>query len=89
MVDLLMQRGQHNIEDELIFSNYHSYIFHDSCGFEAGSEDELKIAQNFVGRRSQERRLEERLHVIWFVPSGVYICEFTTFAIQVLRSDGQ
>jgi hypothetical protein len=69
MVDLLMQRGEHNIEHELIFSNYSGYIFHDSRGFEAGGEDELKIVQNFVGRRSQERRLEERLHVIWFVPS--------------------
>jgi len=68
MVDLLMQRGEHNIEHELIFSNYNGYIFHDSRGFEAGGEDELKIVQSFVGRRSQERRLEERLHVIWFVP---------------------
>ena len=89
MVDLLMQRGEHNIEHELIFSNHTGYIFHDSRGFEAGNEEELEIVQNFVCRRSQERRLEERLHAIWSVSSSVYNCKFTTFTFQVLRSDGQ
>jgi hypothetical protein len=58
----------HDIEDELIFTNHNGYIFHDSCGFEAGSEDELKIVQEFVRRKSRERQLKDRLHAIWFVP---------------------
>jgi hypothetical protein len=49
----------HNIEDELIFTNHTGYIFHDSCGFEAGGEDELKIVQEFVRRKSRERQLED------------------------------
>ena len=62
-----LQRGLHDINDELIFTNHDGYIFHDSCGFEAGSEDELKTVQEFVKHKSQERRLRDRLHAIWFV----------------------
>jgi hypothetical protein len=65
---LLVQRGLHNIEDELVFSNHEGYVFHDSRGFEAGGEDELKLVQDFVRRKSQEKRLKDRLHAIWFVP---------------------
>jgi hypothetical protein len=61
----------HNIEDELIFTNHTGYIFHDSRGFEAGGEDELKIVQEFVRRKSRERELKDRLHAIWFVPLGI------------------
>jgi hypothetical protein len=86
---LLMQRGEHDIEDELTFTKHDGYVFHDSRGFEAGNEDELRIVQEFVCRRSQERRLNDRLHAIWFVPFVICNCKFTMFAFQVLRSDGQ
>jgi hypothetical protein len=72
-----LQRGQHDINDELTFTNHNGYIFHDSRGFEAGSEDELKKVQEFVKRKSKERRLEDRLHAIWFVLSCINICNFT------------
>ena len=72
-----MQRGQHDINDELIFTNHDGCIFHDSRGFEAGSEDELTTVQEFVKRKSQERRLQDRLHAIWFVLSCIYSCKFT------------
>ena len=62
-----MQRGLHNIEDELAFSKHEGYVFHDSRGFEAGGEDELKIVQDFVRRKSQGKQLKDRLHAIWFV----------------------
>ena len=62
----LRQRGEHRIEDEIVFSNHDGYIFHDSCGFESGGADELKIVQNFVQQKSSERRLANRLHAIWF-----------------------
>src|SRR5580698_5709669 len=64
-----MQRGEHDIEDELTFTKHRGYVFNDSRGFEAGNEDELRIVQEFVRRRSQERRLKDRLHAIWFVLS--------------------
>ena len=62
-----MQRGLHNIYDELVFEGNDGYVFHDSRGFECGSGDELKIVQEFVGRKSCETRLKDRLHAIWFV----------------------
>jgi hypothetical protein len=76
--DDLMQRGEHDIEDELTFANHTGYVFHDSRGFEAGEEMEVKIVQDFVRRRSQESRLNERLHAIWFAPFGISGREFTT-----------
>jgi hypothetical protein len=74
-----VQRGLHTIEDELVFTNQEGYIFHDSRGFEAGSEDELKIIREFVLRKLREKRLKNRLHAIWFafLPLSIYICKFT------------
>ncbi|KAI5988645.1 hypothetical protein F5J12DRAFT_510950 [Pisolithus orientalis] len=64
-----IQRGNHDIEDELIFTNHEGYVFHDSCGFEAGNEDELRTVQDFVHRKVTKRRLRNRLHAIWyFIP---------------------
>jgi len=74
---LLPQRGEHDIEDEFTFTNHTGYVFHDSRGFEAGEEMEVKIVQDFVRRRSQEGRLNERLHAIWFAPFGISGCKFT------------
>jgi hypothetical protein len=67
----------HSIEDELVFKTHKRYIFHDSCGFECGSQDELKIVQDFVRRKSGESRLKDRLHAIWFVHLRIYSCKFT------------
>jgi len=88
---LLVQRGLHNIEDELVFANHDGYVFHDSRGFEAGGEDELKIVQDFVRRKSQEKRLNDRLHAIWFVPCRLAYLDLQIhkIAFQVLHSDGQ
>ena len=72
-----MQRGLHNVKDEIIFANRKGYVFHDSRGFEAGGEDELKTVQAFVRHRSRERRLQDRLHAIWFVALGTYPCKYT------------
>ena len=68
--DRCLQRGLHDIEDELIFTKHDGYVFHDSRGFEAGGKDELQIVQNFVHSKAWERRMEDRLHAIWFVPFG-------------------
>jgi hypothetical protein len=80
----------HNIEDELTFTSHDGYIFHDSRGFEAGGEDELKIVQDFVRRKSREGGLKDRLHAIWWVCSFGYLrLQIYKIAGQVLHSDGQ
>ncbi|KAH9165327.1 hypothetical protein EDB89DRAFT_1832692, partial [Lactarius sanguifluus] len=60
------QRGEQNIDDEVVFSNHPGYVFHDSRGIESGSMEELQIVQEFIRRKCRERRLEDRLHAIWF-----------------------
>ncbi|KAF8257847.1 hypothetical protein EI94DRAFT_1626939 [Lactarius quietus] len=59
-------RGEHKIDDELVFSNNPGYIFHDSMGIESGSIDELEILKDFIRRKCGENRLARKLHAIWF-----------------------
>ena len=60
-----IQRGYHNIEDELIFRNNPGFIFHDSRGFETGSVKELNLMNDFVADRACTLKLEKRVHAIW------------------------
>ena len=76
------QRGCHDIEDEFIFTNYNGYVFHDSNGFEAGSQDEFRTVQEFVTRRSREKRLRDRLHAIWLVLQRAYSHGYRTFPLR-------
>lgn len=41
--------GYHDIEDELVFWSNPGYVFHDSCGFEAGSVEQFDNMKSFVG----------------------------------------
>ncbi|KAF8257252.1 hypothetical protein EI94DRAFT_1759688 [Lactarius quietus] len=61
-----MNRGEHEIDDELVFSNNPGYVFHDSMGIESGSIDELEILKDFIQRKCAERRLRDKLHAIWY-----------------------
>jgi hypothetical protein len=65
------QRGEHNIDDELVFSNHTGYVFHDSRGIESGSTEELEILKDFISRKCGENKLTNKLHAIWFgLPSS-------------------
>ncbi|KAH9014480.1 hypothetical protein EDB84DRAFT_1277657 [Lactarius hengduanensis] len=61
-----IMRGEHTIDDELMFSNDDRYVFHDSRGIESGGTEELGILQEFIRRKCAERRLADRLHAIWY-----------------------
>jgi hypothetical protein len=86
---VFLQRGQHDITDELMFSNHKGYVFHDTRGFESGSTNELKIVQEFVRDRAGRKRLQDRLHAIWFVCSDHFITLSHLFSLEVLHPDGQ
>ena len=60
------QRGEHTIDDELVFSNHMGYVFHDSRGIESGSTEELETLREFIRRKCGEKRLPKKLHAIWF-----------------------
>ncbi|KAN0134543.1 hypothetical protein V8E53_007689 [Lactarius tabidus] len=65
-LDPSMERGEHSIDDELLFSNHLGYVFHDSRGIESGSTKELGILQEFIRRKCEEKELRRRLHAIWY-----------------------
>ncbi|KAJ7842272.1 hypothetical protein B0H14DRAFT_1033652 [Mycena olivaceomarginata] len=59
-------RGLHNINDEICFRSRPGFVFHDSCGVEAGSATELSTIQQFVHERSLAATdLQDQLHAIW------------------------
>ncbi|KAJ6585478.1 hypothetical protein B0H19DRAFT_925856 [Mycena capillaripes] len=60
------ERGEHDINNELIFKSNRQFIFHDSCGFESGSGDELGRVTSFIAKRAAARKLSEQLHAIWY-----------------------
>ncbi|KAL4073009.1 hypothetical protein V8B97DRAFT_1956228 [Scleroderma yunnanense] len=60
-----LERGYHNIDDELIFRSNSGFIFHDSRGFETGSLNELNLMKDFVADRAATMKLEKRIHAIW------------------------
>ena len=62
---LVTKRGYHNIEDELIFRSNSGFVFHDSQGFESGSESELQLMKKFVAERATATQLAKRIHAIW------------------------
>jgi hypothetical protein len=49
----------------MIFTSNPQFIFHDSRGFEAGSEDELQIVKSFIEGRAKMTSMEDQLHAIW------------------------
>ncbi|OAX30789.1 hypothetical protein K503DRAFT_704807, partial [Rhizopogon vinicolor AM-OR11-026] len=59
-------RGYHKIDNELVFGSNPDFIFHDSCGFEAGGEAEFKEMKEFILERASTVKLNERIHAIWY-----------------------
>ncbi|KIN99266.1 hypothetical protein M404DRAFT_820678 [Pisolithus tinctorius Marx 270] len=66
MVQGSLKRGYHNIEDELVFKSNPHFVFHDSRGFEAGSEAQFNTMKKFVTDHAKATKLERRIHAIWY-----------------------
>ncbi|KAF8258554.1 hypothetical protein EI94DRAFT_1754288 [Lactarius quietus] len=61
-----VNRGEHKIDDTLVFSNHEGYVFHDSMGIESGSAKELETLKEFIQRKCGEKKLQDKLHAIWY-----------------------
>ncbi|KAI6158946.1 hypothetical protein EDD17DRAFT_930063 [Pisolithus thermaeus] len=61
-----LTRGHHDIKHELVFKSNPGFVFHDSCGFEAGSAQQFDQMKRFVVDHAATTRVNERIHVIWF-----------------------
>ncbi|KDR76573.1 hypothetical protein GALMADRAFT_267622 [Galerina marginata CBS 339.88] len=60
------KRGEHNIRHSFTFKSNPGFIFHDSPGFEAGGEEELKDVMTFIQQCSKAKNVDDQIHVIWF-----------------------
>ncbi|KAJ7318719.1 hypothetical protein DFH08DRAFT_819618 [Mycena albidolilacea] len=61
-----IERGLHNINDEICFRSRPGFVFHDSRGVEAGSATEFYTIQRFMHKRSLAATdLRIQLHAIW------------------------
>ncbi|KAN0101187.1 hypothetical protein V8E55_001171 [Tylopilus felleus] len=60
------ERGIHDIENELIFRSNDKLVFHDSQGFEAGSEEEFLRMKKFIADCANTTILKKRIHAIWY-----------------------
>ncbi|KAG1723323.1 hypothetical protein EDB19DRAFT_1859079 [Suillus lakei] len=65
-VRITMLRGEHHIKNEMVFRHNPGFVFHDSCGFEAGGESEFNKVKAFIAERSRKTDIKKRLHVIWY-----------------------
>jgi hypothetical protein len=48
-----------------VFRSNPGFVFHDSCGWEAGGEDTFLEMGGFVSERASTRILDQRIHAIW------------------------
>ncbi|KAG1810344.1 GTP-binding protein [Suillus plorans] len=60
------ERGEHDINNQMMFKSNPGFVFHDSRGFEAGGESEFNTVKAFITHRSKETRIKNQLHVIWY-----------------------
>ncbi|TFK69256.1 hypothetical protein BDN72DRAFT_840754 [Pluteus cervinus] len=60
------KRGVHDIRRAFTFASNPGFLFHDSAGFEAGGEKELKDVQAFIAERAKANEVKDQLHAIWF-----------------------
>ncbi|KAG1788546.1 uncharacterized protein HD556DRAFT_854003 [Suillus plorans] len=66
VVESSIKRGKHDITNEMVFKSNPGFVFHDSCGFEAGSEEEFENVKKFISGCVHATKLEERIHAIWY-----------------------
>ncbi|KAG2121425.1 hypothetical protein DEU56DRAFT_746649 [Suillus clintonianus] len=56
-VRIMMLRGEHDIENEMVFRKNPGFIFHDSRGFEAGGESEYDKVNTFITDHSKKVKI--------------------------------
>ncbi|KAG5651691.1 hypothetical protein H0H81_007803 [Sphagnurus paluster] len=57
------ERGIHDVRRSFSFKSNPGFIFHDSPGFEAGGEEELKAVMNFIQESSKAKDVDDQIHV--------------------------
>ncbi|KAJ8588884.1 hypothetical protein M405DRAFT_792377 [Rhizopogon salebrosus TDB-379] len=87
------ERGEANIDTELISAQNDKFVLHDSKGFEPGDGGNVNAVREFIERRGSMPDLKDQLHAIWLcfeIPrTGGRLLETGTKDFLKLRSDGQ
>jgi len=65
-LDPSLKRGEHDIKNQMVFEGNPGFVFHDSRGFEAGGDRELKLVQQFIEQCSKASNVKKQLHAIWY-----------------------
>ncbi|KAI5982231.1 hypothetical protein EDD15DRAFT_2378044 [Pisolithus albus] len=65
-----LTRGYHDIKHELVFRSNPGFVFHDSCGFEAGSTEQFEQMKEFVVNHATVKSVNERVHAIWTITAA-------------------
>ncbi|KAF8814006.1 era-like GTP-binding protein [Phlegmacium glaucopus] len=60
------ERGEHDIEHQIVYPTAQGFIFHDSRGFEAGATGELVKVKEFINERAKMTLMKDQLHAIWY-----------------------
>ncbi len=69
-----IKRGIHDINRPFAFASNPQFIFHDSPGFEAGDETQLKAVQKFIEERARSTEVNNQLHAIWSLSLSLSLC---------------
>ncbi|KAF9461846.1 hypothetical protein BDZ94DRAFT_1262769 [Collybia nuda] len=59
-------RGDHDVENEMVFRKNSTFIFHDSRGFEAGGVEEFEKVKAFISDHARKKKMKDQVHVIWY-----------------------
>lgn len=61
-----VERGASRIDYEITYPSNPDFVFHDSRGMEAGSDEEVDKLIKFMAQRAKKAHLKDKLHVIWY-----------------------
>lgn len=78
--------GKADIEEEIFSEDNQQFVLHDSQGFEAGEEDNLKIVRDFIDKRNRMPDIKDKLHAIWYA-LAFWCCHLTNDCPQVVLRD--
>jgi len=78
------QRSIHDILCPFAFESNPQFIFHDSPGFEAGDDRQLKEVQAFIEKRAKSNEPNDQLHAIWSVVNLFFVSSYVYMLLQVL-----
>ncbi|KIK36754.1 hypothetical protein CY34DRAFT_16166 [Suillus luteus UH-Slu-Lm8-n1] len=79
-----IERGNHDIKNAMVFKSNPGFVFHDSCGFEATTEEEFEEMKKFISEGVNAKKLKDRIHAIWQLAEKKFFLECDTGRVPVI-----